>query len=95
MRQTHRALADLLEDLRARVFCDVVRHLEEAESSGSLRMDDALWNAFAIEMRHLVDVVDILEQDGAALADGQRSSLHANRGSMSESCNSRSVLKIS
>lgn len=67
-----RPLADLVEDHGFRVRRDVVRDLEVAECARALGVHNTLRNAFAIEMRDLVDVVGVLEEDGTARASRQR-----------------------
>ena len=50
---------------------DVLGGLEDAERAGALRMDVALRDALAVEVRHLVQEVDVVQQDRAVGADGQ------------------------
>lgn len=75
---TYGAFADFLEDLGAGVLADVVSHFKMTECTGTLGVDDALWNSLAIEVRHLVNEVDILEENWAVDADGLSGRLHAN-----------------
>lgn len=77
-RSTHGFLSDLLEDLGAAVLRDVVRDLEVTEGSGALGVHHALRNSLAVKVRHLVEEVDILQQDRTALSDSLRCGFHAD-----------------
>src|SRR3546814_5566162 len=59
-------LAHLGEDLRLGVAGDVVRDGEGAVGSPALGMHAALRDNFAIEVRHLLDQPDVLEQRRSA-----------------------------
>ena len=61
-------LADLVEECGARPLRDVLGHLEEAMGAVSARVHDALGHAFAIELRHLLDQVVVLQQQRAVRA---------------------------
>lgn len=64
-----------------------------AERSGALGVHDALRDALAVEVRHLVEEVDILQQDRAPLTDGLRRGLHADWRSISKSGDGRAALE--
>jgi hypothetical protein len=42
-----------------------------AERTAALGVDDALWNALAVEVGELLDQVVVVEQDGALRARGE------------------------
>ena len=52
-------VADLAEERRAGKVSDVMRDLEVPVCAGTIRMDDALRNAFVVKMGEEVDVVEI------------------------------------
>lgn len=92
-RSTHGFLSDLLEDLGAAVLCDVVRDLEVAEGSAALGVHHALRNALAVKVRHLVEEVNILQQDWAALADSLRCGFHSDWSSTGGGSDAWSALR--
>lgn len=59
------------EEVGEREVGDVVGALEEAFRAGPPRVDDALRDALAGEVGDLLDEVVVLEEDGAAGADGE------------------------
>ena len=65
-------LADLAEDLRPRVFADVVSHGEGTVGTGTLGMHAPLRDHFAVEVGQLLEQPDILHQHRAAWAGGHR-----------------------
>jgi hypothetical protein len=67
-----RDLADAVEEVGARELRDVLGDLEEAVRARALGVDDALGDALAVELRHLLDDVVVLQQDRPVRADGQR-----------------------
>lgn len=87
------ALLDLVEHLGSTVLADVVGHLEVAEGAGTLGVDNALRDALAIEVRHLVKEVNILQQDRTPGTHRLCGILDANGRSMSGGNNSRRNLK--
>ena len=62
----------LLEQRRLGVARDVLGRLEHAERAGALGMRLALRNLLAVEMRHLLEEMDVVEHDGAVRADRKR-----------------------
>ena len=54
------------------VLADVLGHLEEPVRAAALGVDDPLGHPLAVELRHLLDQVVVLEQDRPVGADGQR-----------------------
>jgi hypothetical protein len=54
------------------VLADVLGHLETAERAASLGVRLAFRSALPVEVRHLLNEVMILQQDGAVGADGER-----------------------
>ena len=67
------------EDGRLGVRADVAGDLEDAEGSAALGMGLALGDALAVEVRHLLNQVEVLEQDGAVGADGEGMLLAGDR----------------
>ena len=65
-----RLLADLTEQLRPGVGRDVVRDRKRAVGASALGVHDALWNAFAVEVRHFLVQDVVLQQNGATWANG-------------------------
>src|ERR1700722_12101903 len=60
-----------LKDRRSRIAADVLGHLEMSKGSAALGMRLTLRDAFAIEVRHLLDQVMIVQDDGTIRTDGQ------------------------
>lgn len=60
-----------LEQRCFRVGADVLGRLERAEGAGSLRVDVPLGDALAVEVRHLVEEVDVVQDDRTVGADGE------------------------
>jgi hypothetical protein len=65
-REQRGLLADLAEDFCACVARDVVRHLEGAVGTPALGVHAPLRDNFPVEMRHLLDQPDVLQQRRAA-----------------------------
>ncbi len=65
-----RLLADRVEDLRPREVRDVLRHRESAVGAPAFGMHPPLRDHLAVEMRHLLDQPDILQQRRTARACG-------------------------
>ncbi len=63
-------VADLREELGLGVLRDVVGDEEVAVGAGALGVDDALGDALAVELGHLLEVMKVVEGDGAAAAGG-------------------------
>ena len=61
-----------LEDRRLRELADVGGDLEVAERATPLRMRLAFGDPLPVEIRHLLNQVVVLQQDGAIGTDGQR-----------------------
>lgn len=78
---THGALSNFFEDLCTGVLCDVVRYGEVTKRSSALGVHDALRNSLAIKVRHLVEEVDILQQDWTSLANSLRGGFDTDRRS--------------
>lgn len=91
--KTHRSLSNFFKDLCTCIFADVVSDFKMTESTSAFGMNDALWNSFAIEMRHLIDKVDILQQEWAALSDTLRGCFHTNRSAAGNCSNGGAVLE--
>ena len=72
-------LADRVENFRAGVFADVVGNREGAVSAPALGMHDALGDALAVVMGHLLDQLPVLHQYRAARACGQAVLIIGNR----------------
>ena len=68
-----------LEHGGLRVPADVVGHHERAEGAAALGVRLALGDAFPVEVRHLLDQVEVLEQDRSVRTDGQGVLLARNR----------------
>lgn len=66
-----RLLADLGKDLGAGVAADVVGDGKGAVGAGALGMDDALGDAFAVEVGKFFNEPEIFQQGGTAGAGGQ------------------------
>ena len=67
-RKQRRLLADLAENLRARVARDVVGNGKRAVGAGTLGVHAALGNHFAVEVGQLFQEPDVLQQHRAARA---------------------------
>ncbi len=61
-----------LEDPSLRVLGHVVRHLEMTKASAAFGVRLTLGDALPVEVRHLLDEVVIVQDDGAIRADGER-----------------------
>jgi hypothetical protein len=61
-----------LEQLRLCVLADVLGDLEEAMRARALGVHDALGDALAVEVLHLLDDVVVVQDGGTARPDGQR-----------------------
>ena len=72
-------LRALLENLRLGVFRHVRRGFIRAECARAFRVGLALRNALPVEVRHLLDQVMIVEDDGAVAPDRQRMFVALNR----------------
>lgn len=77
-KNTHSAFTDLFEDLCTRVLCNVMSDFKVSESSGTLGMNDTFWDSLAIEVRNLIDEVDVLQQDWSVRSDSLGSGLDTN-----------------
>ncbi len=64
-------LADGGQERRLGPVRDVAGDAEDAVGAGALGMDDALGDALAVEMRELLDEMEILQQDRSARPGGQ------------------------
>ena len=53
-------------------MADIARNLKGAEGAAALGVRLALGNPLPIEVRHLLDQVEVLEQDGSIGTDGKR-----------------------
>src|ERR1700722_15184551 len=60
-----------LEDGSPRIPANVLRDLEMSEGAAALRVRLALWDALAIEVRHLLDQVMIVQNDGTIRTDAE------------------------
>ena len=69
-----------LEQRGLRVPRDVLGGLELAEGARALRVHVALGDALAVEVRHLVQEVVVVQQDRAVGAQGQRVAVAGRRG---------------
>ncbi len=67
----HLGLLAGLEQPRLRVGGDVSGRLEDAEGTGALRVHVALRDALAVEVRHLVQEVHVVQHDRAVGSDRQ------------------------
>ena len=74
------ALPHLGEDVGLAVLGDVVGHLEVAKGARALGVHHALGDALPVEVRHLVDELGVLQEEGAAGADGLGVELVADGG---------------
>ncbi len=70
--EERRLLADLREDLRLRIFGDVLRDGERAEGARALGVHAALGDHLAVEVRQFFQVPDILQQHRTAWSGGHR-----------------------
>jgi hypothetical protein len=70
--EQRRFLAHLGEERGAGVAREVARHGELAERARALGVDHSLRDALAVEVRQLLDQVEVFEQQRAARASGQR-----------------------
>ncbi len=74
-------LADVRKEIRARELGDVARDGEGSEGARSLRMHDAFWDAFTIEVLHLLEQRNILHEHRTARSRGERM-LHPDGGAV-------------
>ena len=58
----------ILEEGSTRVLRHRLVHLENTVDAGAASVDHTLRNAFVVEVRHLLTVVEVLQETGAALA---------------------------
>jgi len=68
----HVGLGARLEYRGLGIGTDIVGHLEPTEGAAALGVRLALRNSFAVELRHLLDEVVILQKDRAVRTDGER-----------------------
>jgi hypothetical protein len=61
-----------LQERRLRVRADVLGGLEDAERAATLGMDVALRHPFAVEVGHLAQEMEVVQQDRPVGADRQR-----------------------
>lgn len=57
------SLSDLVENDRFSVLADVMSDLEVAESASALSVHNSLGDALSVEVRHLVDVDCVLDEE--------------------------------
>ena len=74
-REAHKHLSLLVylrEELGLRVAGDIVRHGEDAMSSRSFGVNHSFRHALTVEVRHLLDQMEILHQEWATWTSRQR-----------------------
>jgi hypothetical protein len=75
-----RGLADLAEQFCAGEACDVVRHGECAVGAPALGVHAPFRDHLPVEVRHLLDQPDVLQQRGAARTGGHDVGVVGDRG---------------
>ena len=63
-------LADFVEEGSLGEWSDILGNLENSMGSGTLGMDNSLWDSLSVEVSKLVNQVEVLEQNWSVWASG-------------------------